>query len=347
MSKKIKFNIHGIFMEGQNTVADRNLFVASPLFPVFVSIYNRASGKVKVGLLKTKQAPDGKTFISEIPIVTPLGLRVASLENRSSEYNVLSFGVSVDVLSNHTTNDLRTSNPKYIQSRMSPSSEKDCATAFDNRLNDSADIFNQIIRSMIDTSIDSKFGRGLSSAPNFVSRSHIEPFLITFLARYFVGEVTQSEMNAKDLAQFNVLFKKYTEERDKFKSALVNTLDMVSTEKWVYITNVNGGVILGAIRPEPMCAALDKYMSKGVLPPSDYSSNQFSYVQESVPFKWYPSFDHIPEEHRVGLTFSMVMLKAHTGSADMLPTEGIHIHYELGAYCECRYGRSSVYVLTK
>ena len=312
MSKKIKFNIHGIFMEGQNTVADRNLFVASPLFPVFVSIYNRASGKVKVGLLKTKQAPDGKTFISEIPIVTPLGLRVASLENRSSEYNVLSFGVSVDVLSNHTASALRTSNPKYIQSQMSPSSEKDCATAFDNRLNDSADIFNQIIRSMIDTSIDGKFGRGLSSAPSFISRSHI------------------------------VLFKKYTEERDKFKSALANTLDMVSTEKWVYITNVNGGVILGAIRPEPMCAALDKYTSENVLPfiPSH------SYVQESVPFKWYPSFDHIPEEYREGLTFSMVMLKAHTGSADMLPTAGVHHYYELGAFCACD-SPIPVYVLTK
>ena len=342
MSKKIKFNIHGIFMEGQNTVADRNLFVASPLFPVFVSIYNRASGKVKVGLLKTKQAPDGKTFISEIPIVTPLGLRVASLENRSSEYNVLSFGVSVDVLSNHNTNALRTSNPKYIQSRMSPSSENDCATTFDSRLNDSANIFDQLIRSMIDTSIDNKFGRGLSSAPSFISRSHIEPSLITFLARYFIGEVTQSEMNAKDLAQFNVLFKKYTEERDKFKSALANTLDMVSTEKWVYITNVNGGVILGAIRPEPMCAALDKYTSENVLP----FTPSHSYVQESVPFKWYPSFDHIPEEYREGLTFSMVMLKAHTGSADMLPTAGVHHYYELGAFCACD-SPIPVYVLTK
>lgn len=347
MSKKIKFNIHDIFMEGQNTVADRNFFVSSPLFPVFVSVYNRALGKVRVGLLKTRQAANGKTYISEVPIVTPLGLRVASLENTSIGYDALSFDICGDPLSSTTSNALRTSNPKYIQSRMSANSEYDCAISFDNQLSNRVDTFNRVIRNMIDLSIDNKFGKGLDTAPNFISRQHAEPSLITFLARYFVDEVTKSDMDAKDRAQFDVMFMKYIEEREKFKNALADTLEMVSTEKWVYIKDVNGGVILGAIRPEPMCAALDKYMSKGVLPPSDYSSNQFSYVQESVPFKWYPSFDHIPEEHRVGLTFSMVMLKAHTGSADMLPTEGIHIHYELGAYCECRYGRSSVYVLTK
>lgn len=347
MSKKIKFNIHGIFMEGQNTVADRNLFVASPLFPVFVSAYNRASGKVRVGLLKTRQSANGKDYISVVPIVTPLGLRVASLENTSSEYDSLSFSISTDMLSDLTSLALRTSNPKYIQSRMSPSSEKDCATAFDGRLSDSENVFNRLIRDMIDSSIDNKYGKTTSSAPTFISR-FTEPSLtdtrslVTFLARHFTGEVTQSEMSAKDRTQFDVMFKKYIDERNKFKSALADTLDMISTEKWVYITNVNGGVILGAIRPEPMCAALDKYVSENALP----FVSSHSYVQESVPFKWYPSFDHIPEEHREGLTFSMVMLKAHTGSADMLPTEGIHYYYELGAICECR-GSIPVYVLTK
>lgn len=343
MSKKIKFNVHDIFMEGQNTVADRNFFVSSPLFPVFVSVYNRASGKVRVGLLKTRQSANGKTYISEVPIVTPLGLRIASLDNASSEYDALSFNICSDFLGRSTTNALRTSNPKYIQSRMSASSVHDCATVFDSNLSNSADTFNRLIRVMIDSSIDNKLGRGSSGAPRFSSQHHLDASLATFLARYFMGEVTQLDMNARDRTQFDAMFKKYIEEREKFKNALADTLDMVSTEKWVYIKDVNGGVILGAIRPEPMCAALDKYMFAGVLP----HLSSYSYVQETVPFKWYPSFDHIPEEHREALTFSMVMLKAHTGSADMLPTEGTHYYYELGAYCKCLHNYSSVYVLTK
>lgn len=342
MSKSIKFNVHDIFMEGQNTVENRNLFVSSPLFPVFVALYNRAAGRVKVGLLKTRQAAGGKNYITEVPIVSQIGLKIASINNSNSTYDGLSFVVMWQPFQKHGIGMLNTTNPKYMQSRLSAKSRHDAAIDFDNRLGATLNAIDYAIKSMVGTAIDKKFGRNISSAPAFGRYADLSSSLVTFLARYFVGEVGQSELDSNNRTEFERLFNEYCANREKFKVSLADTRDMLSTEKWVYITDANGGVILGAIRPEPLCAAVDQYMLSGSLP------MDANYVAESVPFKWYPSFDDIPEDYRKSLTFSMVMLKAHTGSAEMLPTEeGCNFYYELGAFYECRDGAPSVYVLTK
>lgn len=348
MSKKTKFNVHDIFMEGQNTVANRNLFVSSPLFAVFASIYNRAEGRVKVGLIKTiKSVQTGEEFVAEVPIVTHVGLAIGMIENTEPDYKGLTFSIYHSALNDYDFRSarLRTSNPKYLQNRLSRNSTHELAESFDSRLHRTLNVFNEIINGMVDNSIDKKFGGRLGGAPKFGGRmSNISDALLTFMARHFAGEIDHSQVPVAVRSDFNGLFNKYAESRDKFKSALKETSDMVATEKWVYLTNANNGVILGAIRPEPMAVALERYMDEGELPPC----HTFNYIQASVPFKWYPSFDHIPDEYRQELEFSMVMLKAHTASEQMLPTrEGEHFYHELGAYCLCRDRGVSVYVLTK
>lgn len=347
MSKKTKFNVQDIFLEGQNTVANRNMFVASPLFSVFASLYNRSEGQVKVGLIKTmKSVQTGAEFICEVSVVTHMGFPIASLENQDKDYNSLSFSVHHSVLGDYNFNSarLRTTNPKYLQNRLSRNSTHDAAQSFDSRLSRAKTIINEVVRRMVDHSIDKKFGSNLSGAPMFDSRGISPPALITFLARHFMGEVQSTQMTQSQRHEFTNMFNKYAEAREKFRVALKDTAEMVSTEKWIYITNLNGGVLLGAIRPEPMSVALERYMSEGELP----GEGAFNYVQETVPFKWYPSFDHIPDEHRQQLEFSMVMLKAHTNSAEMLPSgHGEYFYYELGTYCSCRVDGASVYVLTR
>jgi hypothetical protein len=346
VGNKIKFNVHDVFMEGQNTAANRTMFVSSPLFPVFASLYNRSEGQIKVGLLSVVKTVDGYEFVKDVPIVTQLGLPIAVLENQNSDYNDLSFSVLHNPLGDYNFRSarVRTTNPKYLQNRLSRNSTHDAANAFDARLHRTKNLMNETVKNMIDRSIDKKFGSSLSGAPSFDSRKMASDSLITFLARHFMGETHTTEMSPVQRHEFTNMFSKFTEAREKFKNALKDTADMVSTEKWLYLTNVNGGVILGAIRPEPMSVALDKYMSDGELP----SETQFAYMQESVPLKWYPSYDHIPEEHRVELEFSMVMLKAHTNSAEMLPSnQGEHFYYELGTYATCRSEGASVYVLTR
>jgi hypothetical protein len=347
VSKKTKFNVQDIFLEGQNTVANRNMFVASPLFSVFASLYNRSEGQVKVGLIKTmKSVQTGAEFISEVPVVTHVGLAIGVIENNEADYSGLTFSIYHSALDHHDFRSarLRTSNPKYLQNRLSRNSTHDLAESFDARLHRTLNSFNDIIHGMVDNSIDKKFGGRLDGAPRFDPRGSATNTLMTFMARHFAGEIDHSQVPASVRSDFSTLFNRYAEAREKFKVALKDTAEMISTEKWVYLTNANNGVILGAIRPEPMSVALERYMSEGELP----MSHQFAYVQASVPFKWYPSYDHIPDEYRQQLEFSMVMLKAHTNSDQMLPTSsGEYFYYELGAYCNCREHGVSLYVLTR
>lgn len=341
MGKRVKFNVHDIFMESQNTVADRTLFVSSPLFAPFAALYNRAEGKIKVGPLVTTVNPDGTRWVKSVPIVTALGLNIAEFMSYTSDYDSLVFNVYHNPFdSNFTSNKMRTSNAKYFQSRLSRNSSHEVAASFDHAMDRASKIFNNVIWRMIHSSISKKFGQ--SDMPIFDPRNVANGHMITFLARFFAGEVQQSEMRGDYRTEFDNMFNRYREKCVKFKDALKETYDMISTEKFFYVPDMNGGVLLGAIRPEPMCAALDTFIATNSLP----MSHEFNYIQETLPFKWYPSHEHIPEDIRQQLDFSLVMLKAHTGSAgDLRNRQSEQHYYELGCYCS---GDSApVYVLTK
>lgn len=341
VGKRVKFNVHDIFMESQNTVVDRTLFVSSPLFAPFAALYNRAEGKIKVGPLVTTVDPDGTRWVKSAPIVSALGLNVAEFVNYGSAYNNLVFNTYHNPFnSNFTSNRMRTGNPKYFQSRLSRNSSHEVAGSFDSSLRRTNTVFNSTIWQMISSSISKKFGD--SDMPVFDRRNAADDHMITFLAKYFAGEVQQSEMSNRHRTEFDNMFARYKEKCVKFKNALKETYDMVSTEKFFYVPDMNGGVLLGAIRPEPMCAALDTFTATNRLP----MCHEFNYIQETLPFKWYPSHEHIPEDIRQQLDFSVVMLKAHTGSANSLPkNHGEQHYYELG--CWQSGDTASVYVLTK
>ena len=347
MGKRVKFNIHDIFMEGQNTAADRTLFVTSPLFGIFTSLYNRADGKIKVGLLETSQNGIGDRWVKEVTVVNRYGLRLAEIDNLGgAAYSSITFELyRSPVEHNFVSQRMKSGNPKYIQHKLSKNSQHEIAATFDDVVRQGETALNAAIYRMIDASIDNKFGTSLSGMPVFDKRNTANDQMITFLAKYFAGEVQQSEMLPSHRSEFESMFAKYKENMEKFRTALKDTFDMISTEKWVFINNVNGGVLLGGIRPEPMCAAVEKYMANGALP----MYSEFNFIDMSEPFKWYPSYQHIPEEIRQQLDFSMVMLKTHTGCAGTLPTEyGSHYYRELGCYY--RYtgtDEAAIYVLTK
>jgi hypothetical protein len=343
VGKRVKFNVQDIFLDGQNTVADRTLFVSSPLFPAFASLYNRSEGKVRVGLLGVTDAADGR-YVNMVPVVNDLGLLVGNIFNQGrTSYNTVGFEVVHDPFEpDFTSARIRSGNPKYLQHKLSPTSGHEVADSFDTALNNSKNAMNSLIYRMIYRSVENK--GDASSAPVFDKRNSADDNMITFLAAFFAGEVGREEMPSNHRTEFEDMYRKYTAAREKFKSALKDTYDMVATEKWVYLDKLNGGVLLGAIRPEPMCAALDQLMKHGHLP---YGSG-FSYIQEAVPFKWYPSYEHIPEDLRQQLDFSMVMLKAHNNGT-MPSDSGESFFYELGCWHRKRgYERTpSVYVLTK
>lgn len=350
MSKKIKFNVSNIFMEGQNTVEDRNLFVTSPLFGIFTALYNRSGGKVKVGKIETDSfyPASGKIlFVKRVYVVSQLGLQVCNINNTSVDYNYLHLNVNHTPINseNYVSVAMQTTNPKYLQSKLLPSSTHDAATRFDMSLKRAELFFNTLVRDTMLKSIKEKYG-DLSDSSHWKIRSKLSDSVVLFLAKHFMGEVSMSEMRSADRAMFDTAYGQFREIVNKFKISLKDAYDMVSTEKWLYVTNVNGGVLLSAIRPEPMCAALDTLSADETNLPYEY---EFNYIQETLPAKWYPDYQAIPEDIRQQLEFSMVMLKAHVGSRVAIFDEmGDHVFNELGSrYFFPGGGTSQFYFLTK
>jgi hypothetical protein len=92
-------------------------------------------------------------------------------------------------------------------------------------------------------------------------------------------------------------------------------------------------VVLGAISPEPVRAALDKYVTEGRLPYTRaHSQTPYQYIKPEVEFKWYKSYDCIPEPLKGELEYSIAMLKAHRATDGDLFTEcGNYFWPEMGA----------------
>jgi len=315
----IKFNISDIFLDGQTSKEDRLSLIKSPLFSILANLYNRSERSIRVGMITRAEASND---IYGVEIVTPEGLSVARLTARcGSLYN---FGVYASPLSAGTNpNPLISScNPKYLQTKLGPKSDHEAAQVFDSKLAFTKVYVSELLRTLLDRFVDTTVGTALTSMPQVFGGTYIasgdEVKLCNYLALYFAGEVTAAEMPSHLRNLFDSTYKKYVDEKNKFADALVRSREMFSGEKWVYFRNINGGVVLGAIRTDAMQVAIDKYESGQGLP----FTTEFNYAQWEMPLKWYPTHEHIPADIRQQVDLSLVMLKAHRNSEEMFPSDG-------------------------
>ena len=342
----IKFNISDIFLGEQTTQEDRLNLIRSPLFGILANLYNRSEKAIRVGMITRAEATND---IHSVEIVTPEGLKVGRL---SARYGCrFDFGVYPDPLSggSNLSNFISSSNPKYLQTKLGPKSNHEAATLFDSKLNCANVFVSDLLRGMLDGFIDKTAGASFTSSPKVFGDSYIsdrnEVELCNYLALHFAGEAAATEMPSRLRHTFDKMYKGFTDKKNKFADALSRSREMFSGEKWVYFSNMNGGVTLGAIRTDAMQVAINKYGSGQHLP----FASEFNYAQWEMPLKWYPSHGHIPADIRQQVDLSLVMLKAHRNSDEMFPTDG-RFWEEMG--CAMANGdsyplTSNFYVLSK
>lgn len=340
-STKSKFNVEDILFREQHEPALSSVVQAiktSPLFPTIVSIYSRAPDTVRIGAVTRDQSTGRLTSVN---IVSPIGLGICKLNisGEIGEGGVVSISTGWSTLSTFMDRHLlSTSNPRYLQNKIKPKSGRSSHVAAENlerAIAESQTAMAEKVRWIIDSMVDTYVGRRIGSSPSFVFKD-LDDKTATFVARIVAGEVTLAEMPSHMRQSFDSEYKKYVERRDKFGESVMKGKDFLEGEKWMYFPDINEGVVLGAIRSEPMVASLNKYATDGHLP----LVRQHNYVEEAVPFKWYKSFDHIPDELRSGLEYSLAMLKVHRGSDEMLPSQdGIFFWHEMG----CASARSGAY----
>lgn len=315
----VKFNISDIFLDGQTKQEDRLHLIKSPLFGILANLYNRSEKSIRVGMITRSEASND---VYSVEVVTPEGLNVARLTARyGSMYN---FGVYNNPLSAGSNPHvlITSSNPKYMQNKLGPKSDHPAASSFDNQVVYVNRYVNELLRGLLDAFIDITAGITLTSKPRVFSDRYIsssgELELCNYLALHFAGEVTGTEMPSHLRDMFNNMYKKFVDNKNRFSDALNRSREMFSGDKWVYFRNMNGGVVLGAIRTDAIRVAIDKYASGQGLP----FGSELNYAQWEMPLKWYPSHEHIPADIRQQVDLSLVMLKAHRNSEEMFPSDG-------------------------
>jgi len=349
---KQAFNVNELFLAGQCDSDTRMKLVRSPLFGIVTNMYNRARSlgrEIRVGFVSTHSfVGHGNSMVDvvkEVNVVTPQGVSVAMIINNSPSYNHIGVGIYGSHVEDAPCRALTSSNPKYIQSKFSLKSDHDVANSFDRAVAGAYEFFDVRVRGMLDDLVDNLYGERTVRAP-CVDASRLGNDLATFLLKLYAGERTLAEMPSDIRITADAHVKMYKEQRQKFDRAIAEAKEFMDGEKWFYVDNMNKGVILGTIKPEPCRKALDVYSEAGL----PYTGS-YEYVLTEANFQWYPSFNAIPEDTRKQLEFSMVMLKTHRNSHEMLPqnTSGAKFWLEMGCYSETSWNGNgaSVHVLSK
>lgn len=313
------FNIDSLFMEGQVDAATRMEIVRSPYFSVIVAAYNLVNGNLRVGLVDRDS-----NLISKVMLVTPVGLPVAVIRIGTGTHSFeMCHSLSGAGFSMMSTNNFR-----YMKNKITKSGS-DLAARIVGKVDENNSFFSHTVYTMIDRLIDKSMGESVSRAPSFSNPLSMDRDLLTFMARHMRGEVTLLEMPGNLRNLFDSMYKEFSDKRERFREALKSAHDFVQGDRWVLFNGVNGGVILGAISPQPMIAAVENYSNAGMLP----SPTSFNYCDTTLPFKWYESLEKIPANIYRELEYSLVMLKTHRGVNELIPSGTFHSFWvEMGGY---------------
>jgi hypothetical protein len=201
---------------------------------------------------------------------------------------------------------------------------------FESAVRNAQDKINFSVREFADEFIDNLNGRRVSGRPEI---SSLDSELTTLLVRAYMGDISLIDIPSQCKMRLDSVIRNYQESTNKFKDSIKKSYDFFDGNKWVYITDINDGVVLGAISPEPVRVALDKYVTEGRLPYTRaHSETPYQYIKPEVEFKWYKSYDCIPEPLKGELEYSIAMLKAHRATDGDLFTEcGNYFWPEMGA----------------
>jgi hypothetical protein len=323
-TKKIVFNIEDLFIEGQHDDATKQKIIASSLFPIAATMYNTAEKQLRIGVAAFNS--DGS--VCALNLVSPLGINIARLTAAGQQITAY---VPWSGLERNPSKALLSSiNPKYVQTKLRQGSSHPNFGLFESAVRNAQDKINYLVREFADGFIDKLNGRSVTGRPQI---SSLDSELTTLLVRAYMGDISLIDMPPQCKMRLDSVVKDYQENTNRFKDSIKKSYDFFDGNKWVYITDINDGVLLGAISPEPVRAALDKYVTGGSLPYTRaHSQTPYQYIKPEVEFKWYKSFDCIPEPLKSGLEYSIAMLKAHRATDDGIFSEhGDHFWPEMGA----------------
>lgn len=339
MKTRLKFDPNNFFMEGMHTEGDKARFMKSAVFPLAVAAYNCGGGNIRIGRI----AHDSEdNHIIRADLMTPTGFSIGNINGSFSEYTL---ALTQSSIRSDCTGygAITTSNPRYFMNKVSSKSEHDAARSLRNSASRTTNkIVSDALNSLLDNLIRSLTGDGNHFRRN-IPDIRLDSSVVNTIARVFAGDLDKSSLPISFLNDFQAKYSDYLAKMDKFSSSVDQIEDFVSQDKWVMFTDINHGMIVGAVSSKPLLDAIKEYRVGGSLP----TNSNFTYCHEVVPFKWYKSLDQVPADIRSELELSLLMLKTHTNSDSLIPKSDFTHALEMGAVMNSFYSDTPVLALHK
>jgi hypothetical protein len=342
MSKRIinRVDPNNVFLEGMHDPEAIFRMTKSCLWPVAVSIHVSScaalpSSPIRVGRYTASKQPDiGGIIPEKMELTTSEGFVIGSISHADGKYVVRSTPGG-DFLQTENRNYAIT---KLGSKGISPVRDKLLEQAKDTVYN-----MNRYLRCVIDNTIDQGVGTSLSMSPqveNLSARS------ITALSRFFSGDIEKNTIHPTLQSEMAHAFSIFKSKNDKFLSAVDSLNTGLKQDKFLLFTSVSGGIVLAKINTKAMLNSTRRYVEDSRLPHMDEgntSARKWNYFNDEsiiMPLKWYKGIEHVPADIRPTLEIQLVMLKAHVGHSNLLPTKaddqfresGVHMFTALDAF---------------
>lgn len=313
MAKKAKeqVDISDIFYDGAHDDAAKARMMKSSVWPVLVALYSFSEKQLQIGPVHYSNDSIGNLY----HLLTRSGVPAAAVRHCGDTIDVMNadrmiHGSDIDNFYPYTPR-ISSDNPRYIVSKLNPSSNHEAKVCLNNAIKASRNAFSYVLRAALDGAVDVLAGRSVSKP----SIRGLENEGMTALYDLAMGAVSKSDIDPVILAEITKVYDAHNVAMTQFVKDVDRAMDMLHSDKWVVANGVLGGLVVGAITSKNLINAYNTYKRNGTLP--DYESH--NYDEAVVPFKWYKSVEDMPEALRSELEASAVMLKAHTNSAGLIP----------------------------
>jgi len=294
------------FLGNKFDESEQIMFYRSPFWAVYAQIHNITEGEWVIG--HAQYAGDHPYVVFSTKQGVPVAYITQTTHPKSRrkywqfEFNNNPFAAETDYKDYVTKAVLRSGTMSYIVSNL-----KKCASDIKEKMLASRDTLDKNVKDLITAAMYEGY-RDLHHRPSveqFDSDTRLQ------LLKLAMGEIDRASMTPDSYRICEIRHKEYMREVEKRNITVEAAKSYAINDKWLIIKGILGGLIVGRI---PKDTVLREVMTF-----CDYTNT----TRESMNMQsvgWYKSFDDLPAELSADLMPSLMMLKVHTGSDDLLPS---------------------------
>jgi hypothetical protein len=278
----------------------------SDYWSVYAQLYNITEGELVIGSVNNDGENKHMVFTTKEGVpVAYVGL--AKHPKSSTKYWLFDYinnSFASGLRSNEYTTDavLRSTNIKYIAANLKKhaSQIKDWAVAGRTKL-------SHLTRELVSSAMYEGY-RALFETPSVESldgETRIE------LVKLAMGEIDRASMSPDSYRVCEIRHKEYMRQLEKREEAARQARSFVLGDKWIIIKDILDGYIVGRVGRDALLKEIETYCV------SKRHSNRDHFEIHGAA--WHKSLDNLPEDLKAQLMPSLMMLKVHTGSSELLP----------------------------